>query len=364
MKDFSLKDLHKPDAQKLRRNLSAIINFAKYREEKLIAYTELQEKHEHLVSERHRLAKENEALQAELAGLQEERDAELPEVARVEAEIDMVYGENQSLNNQQATLSAEVRNLKQEANKLQDEASQLSLKLNSASVVEEDLKMQIVHSPQKVKAMLEDIAGAVEREKAALLESDKRNRDLTSRLDAASKIEKEVVRALSMMEEADTEIQKKKKVSKHVKALRAEVASQEHEISQLEATKQHLHRQRASLLERIERLKAQCDVKKQAAEGRVEEQLRHKEAIEADNAAAVAKLHENEAMIRAIEARALEIRESHETLISSVLEQYQGLRQAVADYHEEMEAVMNKLDQTKEQYTDFTLGSQALLDIR
>lgn len=38
----SLQDLHKPDPQRLRRNLSAIINFAKFREEKLGIYAELQ----------------------------------------------------------------------------------------------------------------------------------------------------------------------------------------------------------------------------------------------------------------------------------------------------------------------------------
>jgi hypothetical protein len=39
------QDLHKPDALRLRRHLSAVINFAKFREEKLIAYAELQVMH-------------------------------------------------------------------------------------------------------------------------------------------------------------------------------------------------------------------------------------------------------------------------------------------------------------------------------
>ncbi len=35
--DFSLLDVFKPDAKRLRRNLSAIINFAKFKEERLEA---------------------------------------------------------------------------------------------------------------------------------------------------------------------------------------------------------------------------------------------------------------------------------------------------------------------------------------
>ncbi len=39
--DFSMFDLMKPDAKRLRRNLSAIINFAKFREERLEAVNKL-----------------------------------------------------------------------------------------------------------------------------------------------------------------------------------------------------------------------------------------------------------------------------------------------------------------------------------
>ena len=47
----ALQDLHKPDANRLRRNLSGIINFAKFREEKLAPYTDMQEAAEHLLEE-------------------------------------------------------------------------------------------------------------------------------------------------------------------------------------------------------------------------------------------------------------------------------------------------------------------------
>ena len=43
--------MHKPDANRLRRNLSGIINFAKFREEKLAPYTDMQEAAEHLLEE-------------------------------------------------------------------------------------------------------------------------------------------------------------------------------------------------------------------------------------------------------------------------------------------------------------------------
>lgn len=346
IKDFSLRDLHKPDPQRLRRNLSAIINFAKFREEKLIAYTELQEQFDALLHHKESLEAQQEALQAELAALKESRKQEIPEVARIDTEIQSLYAENQALNTQQASLSSEVRTLKQQANAFTDEASQLRYKLSQARSINEDLKSQIVQSPQRIQALLEEISMAVERERAAFAEAEKRSRDLYTRLETAGKIEKEVAKVVSLMGETESEVSKKKEVSRKVKALRADVAAIEHEAAQLTTTHEHFKRQQAALVDRIERVKMQCEVKKQAAEGRVEEQLRHKEAIEAENAAAVAKLAENESIIRAYRERIAEVRSTHEAQIAAVLSQYQTLIKSVQQYHEDMERSMVYDDQT------------------
>jgi kinetochore protein Nuf2 len=357
VRDFSMKDLAKPDPVRLRKHLSAVINFAKFREEKLLAYTELQDRHEELVDERDKLRAEHVELERELKRLMDERDAELPEVANVEADVDIVYAENQSLNKQQAALSNQVKALKEEVAAVTDVTSEIKMRVSAAKATQEDLKAQIVQSPHKIRATLEDIAGAVQVEQALSQEAEKRARDLASKLDAALKIEKELARVIAMMHETDSEIKKKKEVSKRVKALRAKISSQEHDITQLEATYQHLNRQHSSLVERIDRVKAQCDIRKQAAQGRVEEQLRHREAIEAGNAAAVAKLNQNEASIRAIESQMADLKASHEYQIGHVLSQYYSLLQAVEMYHQKIDeclvscAEMSK-DQTTGEYTN------------
>lgn len=343
IKDFSLRDLYKPEPQRLRRNLSAIINFAKFREEKLVAYTELQESFDKLLTDKEAIEAEHAALKAELAAIKQSQAAEIPEVSRIESETQAIYAENQSLNKKQAALASEVRGLKQQANALTDEASQLRYKLSQARSTGEDLRAQIVQSPQKIKALLEEIAAAVEKERAALVDAEKRSRDLASRLEIASKVERDVAKAVSMMAEAESEIGRKKEISRRVKALRAEVGANEHEAAQLATQHQHLKRQQAALIDRIDRVRSQCEVKRQAAEGRVEEQLRNKEAIEASNAAAVAKLAENEAMIRALRERIAEMRGAHEASVNAVLGQYQALREAVAHYHEDMETAMTEL---------------------
>lgn len=158
-------------------------------------------------------------------------------------------------------------------------------------------------------------------------------------------VEKEVAKASALMEDVEAEIGRKKGVSKRVKALQADIGAAQHAAQQLEAQHQHLKRQQAALQERIARLEAQCRAKHDAAESSIEvrawllcwrwlvaewakccaprcvhaaasepsmrlptaaracpahtqERLRDKEAVEAEHAAAAARLQENEAMVR------------------------------------------------------------------
>ncbi len=53
------QDVYKPESVRLRRHLSAVVNFAKFREEKLVAYTEMQAHIDALLEERRVLEEEN-----------------------------------------------------------------------------------------------------------------------------------------------------------------------------------------------------------------------------------------------------------------------------------------------------------------
>lgn len=340
VRDFSLKDLYKPEAPRLRRHLSAILNFAMFREEKLAAYTALQEQLEGLLQDKEAASAENSQLQGELARLQEERACQQPQAAALDAERKALHAENQALNMQQAALSRENQQLHSSDNKLKDEASQLRYKLSQAQGQGELLRSQIVQSPQKVQALLAEISTAVERERGCVADAERRSRELGARLELVGKVEREVGKASGLMEGVETEIGRKKEVSRKVKALQATIAAVQHEAQQMEAQHQHLKRQQAALQERIARTEAQCKIRHDAAESSIEEQLRDKEAIEAENAAAVARLQENDAMMRKVQEKISEVQEAHGVQIEVVMGQYEALLQQVGEYHRSMEAAM------------------------
>ena len=80
-----LKDLMKPEYTRTRRNISAVINFAKFREEKVADYEETQAEHDAADKRLADAKKRNAELKAEIARIQAERDEEKDSVERQKA---------------------------------------------------------------------------------------------------------------------------------------------------------------------------------------------------------------------------------------------------------------------------------------
>ncbi len=91
--DFSVSDLLNPTRQRLRRHLSAIINFCKFREERMMLYTQLAAQKEQCAIQTSSLKDEKVELQRELAALKEQTAEEAKLTEELETEISEVEGE-------------------------------------------------------------------------------------------------------------------------------------------------------------------------------------------------------------------------------------------------------------------------------
>eukprot|EP00873_Tetraselmis_striata_P024326 jgi/Tetstr1/444590/TSEL_032440.t1 len=336
VKDFGLKDLYKPDPTRTRRNLSAIINFAKFREEKLVPYTQLQEEIEAALEERERLEAVNLQMTNELKRLQAERAEEQPEVDKLEEELTRHASKVQELNVKQSDMQAEVRTLKQASNELADKQAELKFALLSERQQADKLAEQIVQSPEKLQKSLESMQQAVERERHAGAVAEKQSRELRSRIDGTTRMEKEVLKTVAMMDGVKQAIDQKKQVSREVKDAKAVMTQSENEAQHLATTTQHHRRQHAALVERIARIEAQAKLKHEAAACSVEERVRDKEALEAERLAAEAKVSENEAMVRSLKQQTGSLRATHEGQVGSVMEQYGRLLADVTNYNQQL----------------------------
>ncbi len=91
--DFSVNDLLHPTRQRLRRHLSAVINFCKFREERMMLYTQLAAQKEQCAMQASSLNDERVELQRELAALKEQTAEEAKLTEELENEVSEVEGE-------------------------------------------------------------------------------------------------------------------------------------------------------------------------------------------------------------------------------------------------------------------------------
>ncbi|KIY97422.1 Kinetochore protein nuf2, partial [Monoraphidium neglectum] len=265
VKDFGMKDLHKPDALRLRRHLSAVINFAKFREEKLIAYAELQARLESLMEQRRGLQEEQAARESELRRMREERAGEEADASQIQAEADALRGENQQLNRQFAAASSEVKALKSQVAQLSEAVQAEKFELMNGQQEHERLREQIVQaraargvfSPDKFKRSLVELQSAVDDERGHVDAADKRCRALQARDDTVGKVEKDVSKCLELMKEIENEVARKKEASRHAKDLREQIGAASNDAADMEAKQQHLLRQQATFKDRIRKLESQ-----------------------------------------------------------------------------------------------------------
>eukprot|EP00963_Diacronema_lutheri_P010908 scaffold1235_cov300-Pavlova_lutheri.AAC.7 len=331
--DFSMKDIVKPVPARTKRNFSALVNFAKYREEKLALYEELHEKMEQHRKEKEKTEKKRKELEEELRRLEKEREDEEPEVQRLEQETRELTAIIVELSKEQGNLQAEVRELKKEGNELADRAANCKFEAHNAKQEAELLRAQLVQSPEKIRQLMSRLEADVECEKKALAEAERKKRELQAKLDVLGKTEREIQKTMQSMQETEAEINNKKGAKKEVKDLKAKLTENEEEVWRLDSEKQLLKRQMQNISERIQRLEHQGALKRDAAFASIEEQKREQATLETNNASVAAKISENQMLARSLQQKIIDLRSNQDAEVSKMEDKYHILRSQIHEYH-------------------------------
>eukprot|EP00529_Nitzschia_sp_RCC80_P023776 CAMPEP_0113487190 /NCGR_PEP_ID=MMETSP0014_2-20120614/25381_1 /TAXON_ID=2857 /ORGANISM="Nitzschia sp." /LENGTH=466 /DNA_ID=CAMNT_0000380879 /DNA_START=8 /DNA_END=1408 /DNA_ORIENTATION=+ /assembly_acc=CAM_ASM_000159 len=153
--DFSWKDLHYPMPKRLRIQLSAIINMAKFREDQLKIYAEIAQPRADLLLGLHEKHSEHDELVKILEQAQADADIQMAEYDEVAKQCQELESEIARSNKLQASKREEAAQLKKQANAIKDELATLSWTLQELQAEEEGLKSQVVSSPDRRKRDLE-----------------------------------------------------------------------------------------------------------------------------------------------------------------------------------------------------------------
>ncbi|KAK9808328.1 hypothetical protein WJX73_002253 [Symbiochloris irregularis] len=344
IKDFTLQDVCKPEAPRLRRQLSAIVNFARHREHKVAFWVDAAEQAAQAQEEAAEMQDAKAAVEAELKRLLDERAAQQPEVQALEAAHQDMYAENRQLSKQQQAAVEELARAKEASNRVEEEISSDRLRLKQAQLEGAQLRSQVIESPEKLQRKLEELSAAMEKERGLTVEAEKRMRDVQARLDAIARVERELGKAGAAVEEVGTEVGRKKEASRRVKALRGELGAVLNDMEEVEAQLRTLRAKSERLSLWTSQHQHQSQLRQEAAALAIEQRLKEREAIEASNAAQLAKLAENEGMVRSLSEKLRQVQSKHSREVAAVVEQYNALQAQVTDYHTHLFAAMASVE--------------------
>jgi kinetochore protein Nuf2 len=156
--DFRLEDLLKPQAKRLRNQLSAVINFGSFRDETCISFRELDAQTEYLLEARLKLQQEADALDETKRKIKAIRDEDAPRVAELEKETEVLENTIKERNKEQAQLKFKGNELKAENKEIRDKIAEIRFICLSEEKKCEDIEGQIVNSPERRKAELNHMA--------------------------------------------------------------------------------------------------------------------------------------------------------------------------------------------------------------
>jgi kinetochore protein Nuf2 len=151
VRDFSPKDLLAPDVKRLKKNLSALINFTKFREERAIHFHQLQEATSQIIEQKSKLEIDVQDIQSKLQVMRAKREQEEPMIQSLQKDIKDVQAEIMNLNQQQASLQLSVRDYKGTVADLKDRVASNKFTLMNIRQDCTTLRGQIVQSPEKIR---------------------------------------------------------------------------------------------------------------------------------------------------------------------------------------------------------------------
>lgn len=278
--DFSLKDIMNPTAPRLRRQLSGIINFAKFREERLILLAELSTKREGLVAQLGQLREKNDTLNNRLSLLREQTAEESSMIAALENECREVEASINALNQQQNRLKEEANQLREENGELKDALASRYAQQEQLTALRKQLGLQIVTSPEKFRKQIVEVGQNLQNEQRDAKLAEKKLKELTKWLGNVDEAHQEVNAAVEAVQELRAEVDRQKGVIGELETQRQAIAAERAALTELSQRAMQSQRLAARAEEKLTQLRRQTQVRGRDAQAASEDL--HRQLIEAE----------------------------------------------------------------------------------
>lgn len=336
IEDFSLRDLIRPEAPRLRLILSAVINFAKFREEQLSVFEEFSRRGEEAAEQRDKLARRQDELTAKIGHIKSKFQQEESTVLALREESAKMLQNLRELKKEQMALSSALEGLKAQKQEASERMAQVQFLLGNTKQECNKLKSRIVHSPEKLLQIIAEMNASITHEKSNLGALEKKSRDLQMKLDSLAELELEIVRTIQGMESLQADLRKKSELINKVREERESIERQQILAKDLAIKEGQMARQLASAQDKLNRLQQNQEERR----GKIKVQLKalqdEYQAVADDRNQCLSKIEQSDRLVKDFEMKMSDLRRGHEAEMAGMRSECVALRAKVGSYIEEM----------------------------
>lgn len=264
--DFSAKDLLVPEKERFKTTLSALINFAKFRQEHMDGYLEFCDQSEQLLEVRAREESRHRSLHDQVVAVREERSREQPYVHTIEEEILVLNADVSALNKEQLSLRKEVDKKKAITQELKDNCTAVKYAVATRKKEALGIKAQIVQSPEKMKKAIDDLGRVVEQETKNIQRTNEKLAEVHTKMASIKAIDEDIKRIGETLEACLVEYKKLMAMKKAIKDSESKIEENQQLITEIEQHLQHVTRLIAAKNEQIQAQKQKRAAKIQSAQ--------------------------------------------------------------------------------------------------
>lgn len=278
--DFSLRDLIAPDAKRLSRQLSGIMNFAKFRLQKIGDLEKHNRIRDQLMRHLDSVRERNDALNTRLSLLRASTAEEEHMIRQLEADIVDYESTMKTLQAQLSSCEEELTNWSNQHVTLKGTVATAEEELEDLRSLQKRLAGQIVTSPEKFRKQIIEIGQTLQHEQRDTKTAEKKVRELTAWIGNIEEAQNEINAALDGINDVRSEVEKQKAMIGELDGHKQSMDNVQSALSLLQQNTAKQTRAIARNEEKVAQLRKQAT--QRASEGQENMENVHKQIVEAE----------------------------------------------------------------------------------
>eukprot|EP00946_MAST-07B_sp_MAST-7B-sp1_P004800 g4800.t1 len=332
--DFSmLEDMVRPDGERFIRNISAVINFAKFREERLEAHNAMSMRTTELIEEKERQLEEQHQLEAEIEQAREAYAADRTRIEAAESANTALKMRIEDAKNAYDARKDELSAVQKQLQAVKDDTQAVAFQVSKLEEENEVLGAQIVSSPERIQGELRQMEEDLRRLRSGNTSDESRAAASKHRVGEVEKATKQIEKRAEQMTAVIGEMHEYKQTKQSLKETESNIQGSEDALKELETRQHSLERNLLALGEKLS--KAQRVRRKKAAESAAQlESARnaHADLLRKRNEV-TSEQYQMQEQIERVQAASSQVVEAYMQERDDALETYSKLQKSIANYH-------------------------------